>query len=191
MEGETVKRSLSIVVLTALFTTVVAGALTFSVMKLLPAKTALPTATAKATDQKVLLDSSTVSPSPEVAGTDHPVPISPPAQPATTPEVSALAATSKHKALNPPATPIPSASVIAENDSQNDSPTEAVREKAEQVRERAERLRSRVEDLYQSRRISLAAYKQGQAEYQQQLAEYENQIAKLRGATSPAETSNE
>jgi hypothetical protein len=191
MEGETVKRSLSIVVLTALFTTVVAGALTFSVMKLLPSKTALPTATAKATDQKVLLDSSTVSPSAEIVGIEHPVPISSPAQLATSPERSALAATSKHKTPNPPGTPVPRASAIAENDSQNDSPAEIFRGKAEQMRERAERLRSRVEDLYQSRQISLAAYKQGQAEYQQQLADYENQIAKLRGATSPAETSNE
>jgi hypothetical protein len=193
MEGEKVKRSISIVVLGALFTAVVAGALTFSVTRLLSSKSALSTATAGATDQKVLFASSTASPSPEIAGTDHPVPVNSPAPLAASPR---LVATSKYKTPNPPnppATPVPQASALAENDPQNEaeSPSEVIREKVEKVRERAERLRSRVEDLYQSRRISLAAYKQGQAEYQHQLAAYENQIAKLHGATGPTGTTNE
>ena len=167
------KRSLGIVLLGVLFASVIAGALTLS-LKLLQSKNASPPPIAAAS----------FSPSPTIVGTDHPVP-------AKSPEQSA--ANSRRKAFNPPMTPIPHASAVAESDSQKEaaSPAKLVREKAEQMRERAEQLRARVEDLYQAHRISAEAYKQGQAEYQHALASYEDQIAKLRGASSGTGAANE
>jgi hypothetical protein len=184
MEGERMKRSLSIAFLGALFTSVIAGALTLSMLKLMPSKSALPSATAGVAPQKVVSASSTASPSPAMVGTDHPVPVNSPPQ---------LAASPKYKALDLRAIPVPQASALAENDSHSEaeSPSELVREKAELAREKAERLRARVEDLYQAHRISMAAYKQGQAEYHHELAKYENQIAKLRDATNETGPANE
>ena len=183
------KRSLSIAFLGALFTSVIAGALTLSTLRLLKSKNVLSTATVGAALQKVISTSSAASPSPTIVGTDHPVPVNSPQQ---------LAVVPKYKAPNPPATPykapnLPATSTpqrlaVAENDSQNEaeSPSELVRENAERARERAEQLRARIEDLYQAHQISVAAYKQGQAEYQRELANYENQIAKLRSTGTGA-----
>ena len=186
------KRPLSIVLSAAVFTSVIAGALTLSTLKLMQPKTAASTTAAP--PQEVVSASSKTSPA--IVGTDHPVPVSPPQQ---------VAASPKLKPFNPPATPLPRASALVDNVSRHDaesvsdnvsgqeteSPAELSREKAEQSRESAERLRARVEDLYQSHRISETAYKQGQAQYQQELAKYEDQIAKLRSATSSTGATND
>ncbi|MBV8483791.1 MAG: hypothetical protein JO077_13115 [Verrucomicrobia bacterium] len=190
------KRPFSIVLSVAVFTSVIAGALTFSTLKLMQPKSA--SSTAAAPTKEVVSASSKASPT--IVGTDHPVPVNPPLR---------LAASPKSKASNPRATPVTPDSALVENASghqsaspstndsrheaesladnassrEADSPAEIVREKAEQARERAEDLRARVEELYQAHRISETAYKQGQAEYQHALAKYEDQIAKLRGAT--------
>ena len=192
------KRSFSIVLSAAVFTSVIAGALTLSTLKLMQSKSASSTAAAPTKE----VASSTM------IGTDHPVPVNPPLR---------LAASPKSNRANPPGTPVPRASALVENVSRHqaqslsqdssrhdaesladnassreaDSPVELVREKAEQARERAERLRARVEDLYQSHRISETAYKQGQAAYQQELAKYEDQIAKLHGSTNGTGASND
>ena len=185
------KRPLSIAISAAVFTSVIAGALTFSALKLMQPKTAPSTA---APPKDVV--SASAKAAPTIVGTDHPVPISPPLQ---------LAASPKLNPPNPPATPVPQASALVENASQREaeslsdnvseqeaeSPAELSREKVEQSRERAERLRARVEALYQAHRISEAAYKQGQAEYQHELAKYEDQIAKLHSATTGTGASNE
>jgi hypothetical protein len=188
-------RPLSIVLSATVFTSVIAGALTFSTLKLMQPKSASSTA---ASPQAVVSANSKASPT--IVGTDHPVPVTPPLQ---------LAASPKSKAANPRATPVPRASALVENTSghpsaspsntsrreaesladsasryEAESPAELVRGRAEQARENAERLRERVEDLYQSHRISETAYKQGQAEYQHALAKYEDQIAKLHGGAT-------
>jgi hypothetical protein len=186
------KRPLSIVLVAAVFTSVIAGALTLSTLKLMQPKSASLTTTAPTKE--------VVSASPEAAptiiGTDHPVPVTPQQQLVTGPKL---------KAFNSPATPVPRASALVENASRHDaqlladdasahgagSPAELSREKAEQVRARAERLRAHVEDLYQAHRISETAYRQGQAEYRHELAKYEDQIAKLRGLTDGSGTSND
>ena len=182
------KRPLSIVLSAAVFTAVIAGALTLSALKLMQPKIA---PSAAAPPQEVV--SASAKASPQIVGTDHPVPVNPPLQLAATPK------------LNPPSTPVPRASALVENASQREaeslsdnasgheteSPAELSREKAEQSRESAERLRARVEDLYQAHRISEAAYKQGQAEYQHELAKYEDQIAKLHGTTSGTGATND
>ena len=198
------KKPLSIVLSGVVFTSVIAAAVTFSMLKLLESKSAISTA---ATPPKEVVSTSSKA-SPTIVGTDHPVPVSPPLQ---------LAASPKPDASNPPATPVPRASALAENASRHqaespsdntsrhepesladnasrdeaESPAELVRERAEQARESAERIRARVEDLYQAHRISETAYKQGQAEYQHALAKYEDQIAKLRGATNGTGATNE
>lgn len=192
------KRSLSIILSGAVFTSVIAGAVAFSTLKLLESRSAA--------SKEVVSTSSKASPT--IVGTDHPVPVNPPVQ---------LAARPKSKAPNPRATPVPQASALVENASghpsaspsnkasrqeaeslsdntsrdEAESPAEIVREKAEQARERAESLRARVEELYQAHRISETAYKQGQAEYQHELAKYEDLIARLRDANNGTGTSNE
>jgi hypothetical protein len=198
------KRPLSIILSSAVFTSVIAGAITFSTLKLMQPKGPISTAAAPA--KEVVSTSSKASP--PMVGTDHPVPVTPLPQ---------LAASPKPKAFNRPATPAPQASALVENPShhqaespshnpfdhqaesladnsysrETESPAEHVRERAEEARESAERLRARVEDLYQAHRISETAYKQGQAEYQHALAKYEDQIAKLRGATTGPGTTND
>ena len=197
------KRPLSIIISGAVFISVIAEALTLSMVKLMQPKSA--PSTAAAPSQEIVSAGS--KPSPTIVGTDHPVPVSPALQPLATAEL----------APNPPATPVPQASALVENtpdhqvESPSDnasrhqtepladnsssreaeSPAEIAREKAEQDREKAERLRARIEALYQSRRISEAAYKQGQAEYQHELAEYENRITKLRSAATGTGAANE
>jgi ABC-type nickel/cobalt efflux system permease component RcnA len=187
-ERRKMKRPLSIALAAAVFTSVIAGALTLSTLKLMQPKSASSAMTAPAKE--------VASAAPTIIGTNHPVPVTPRQQ---------LAASPKLKAFNSSATPAPRDSPLVENNSHHDaqlladnasaheaaSPAELSREKAEQVRERAERLRSRVEDLYQAHRISETAYKQGQAEYQHELAKYEDQISKLRGATDGSGTSND
>jgi hypothetical protein len=188
------KRSLSIAFLGVLFTSVIAGALTLSTLKLLQSKNLLSWATAGAALQKVVSTSSAASTSPTIVGTDRPVPVNSPQQLAAIPKYKAPnPAETPYKAPNPPATSTPQPSAVAENDSQNeaDSPSELVREQAERAREKAEQLRARIEDLYQAHRISVAAYKQGQAEYQHELANYENQIAKLRSTSTGTGADNE
>jgi hypothetical protein len=191
-------RPLSIVLSATVFTSVIAGALTFSTLKLMQPKSASPQAVVSANSK----------PSPTIVGTDHPVPVNPPQQ---------LAASPKSKTPNPRATPVPRASALVENASghpsaspsdnssrregefladnasryEAESPAELVRERAEQARESAERIRARAEDLYQAHRISESAYKQGQAEYQRALARYEDLIAKLRGATTGTGPTND
>jgi hypothetical protein len=198
------KRPLSIILSSAVFTSVIAGAVAFSTLKLMQPKGALSNAAAPA--KEVVSTSSKASPT--IVGTDHPVPVTPPLQ---------LAASAKPRASNPPAKPVPQASALVENASRHqaespsgntsrhqaesladnsyrgeaESPAELGRERAEQARENAERLRARVEDLYQAHRISETAYKQGQAEYQHALAKYEDQIAKLRGATTGTGATND
>jgi hypothetical protein len=198
------KRPFSIVLSGVLFTSVIAGAVTFSTLKLLQSKSA--TSTAAGPPKEVVSTSSKASPM--IVGTDHPVPVSPPLQ---------LAASPKLNVSKPPPTPVPQASALVENASRHqpespsdnpsrhgaesladnasryetESPAELVRERAEQARESAERLRARVEDLYQAHRISETAYKQGQAEYQHQLAKYEDQIARLRAGTNGTGATNE
>jgi hypothetical protein len=198
------KRPLSIILSSAVFTSVIAGAITFSTLKLMQPKGATSTAAAPA--KEVVSTSSKASPA--MVGTDHPVPVTPPLQ---------LAASPKPKASNRPATPVPQASAVVENASRQqaespsdnisrhpaesladnsysrepESPAELVRERAEEARESAERLRARVEGLYQAHRISETAYKQGQAEYQHALAKYEDQIAKLRGTTNATGATND
>jgi hypothetical protein len=198
------KRPLSIVLSSAVFTSVIAGAITFSTLKLMQPKGPISNAAAPA--KEVVSTSSKASPT--IIGTDHPVPVTSPLQ---------LAASPKPKAFNWPATPDPQASALVENASQHqaespsantsrhqaesladnsgssetESPAELVRERAEQARQNAERLRARVEDLYQAHRISETAYKQGQAEYQHALAKYEDQIAKLRGPTTGTGATND
>jgi hypothetical protein len=177
------KRLLSLVLSGAVFTSVIAGALSLSMLRLLQSKNPVSSAV------QALVSASSTTP-PTIVGTDHPVPANP--QPR-------LEASPKVRVAEPPAAPNPQPSALAENDfaSENDSgsepksPVELVREKAELSREKAERLRARVEDLYQSHRISIAAYKQGQAEYRQELANYENQIAQLRGAMTGTGAANE
>jgi hypothetical protein len=208
------KRPLSIVLSAAVFTSVIAGALTLSTLKLMQPKTG-STAAAPPKD----LVSASAKASPAMVGTDHPVAVNSPLRSASGPRLSDRAfldkresrsASPKSNAPNLPATPIPEASALVENASRHqpaspstntsrheaeteadnassreaDSPAEIVRENAEQSRERAENLRARVEELYQAHQISETAYKQGQAEYQHALAKYEDQIAKLRGPTS-------
>lgn len=196
-------RPLSIALSATVFTSVIAGALTLSTLKLMQPKSASSTA---ASPQAVVSANSKAPPT--IVGTDHPVPVNPPLQ---------LAASPKSKAPNPRATPVPRASALVENASghpsvspsnnafgqeaeslsdnasryEAESPAEIVREKAEQARERAESLRARVEELYQAHRISETAYKQGQAEYQHELAKYEDQIAKLHGATTGTGATND
>ena len=198
------KRPLSIILSSAVFISVIAGAVAFSTLKLMQPKGANSNAAAPA--KEVVSTSSKASP--PMVGTDHPVPVTPPPQ---------LAAIPKLKAFNRPATPAPKASALVENPSQHqaespsdnpshhqaesladnsysrepESPVEVVRERAEEARESAERLRARVEDLYQAHRISETAYKQGQAEYQRALAKYEDQIAKLRGPTTGTGTTSD
>jgi type IV secretory pathway VirB10-like protein len=184
------KRPLSIILSIAVFTSVIAGAVAFSTLKLMQPKGAISNAAAPA--KEVVSTSSKASPT--IVGTDHPVPVTPPLQ---------LAASPRPRASNPPAKPVPQASALVENTSQQQaesladnrgeagSPANLRREKAEQARENAERLRARVEDLYQAHRISETAYKQGQAEYQHALAKYEDQIAKLRGATTGTGATND
>ena len=210
------KRPFSIVLSAAVFTSVIAGALTFSTLKLVQPKSA--SATAAAPPQGVVSAGSNAFPT--IVGTDHPVPVSSPVEVAASPESNAP---------NAPATPVPQASALVENafshqaESPSDnssrdevrsisdsashheaqslsdnssrqeaeSPAGLVREKAEQAREKAERLRARVEDLYQSRRISETAYKEGQAEYQRELTEYEDRMAKLRSTTTGTGASDE
>jgi hypothetical protein len=171
------KRLLSLVLSGAVFTSVIAGALSLSMLRLLQSKNPVSTAV------QALVSASSATP-PTIVGTDHPVPANP--QPH-------LAASPKIKAAEPPAAPTPQPSALADNgySSEPESPVELVREKAELSREKAERLRARVEDLYQSHRISIAAYKQGQAEYRHELANYENQIAQLRGAMTGTGAANE
>ena len=195
-------RPLSIVLSATVFTSVIAGALTFSTLKLMQPKSASSTA---ASPQAVVYANSKASPT--IVGTDHPVSVNPPLQ---------LAASPRSKVPNPRATPVPRASALVENASAHPStssnnafgheaeslsdnasryeaetPAEIVREKAEQAREKAESLRARVEELYQAHRISETAYKQGQAEYQHELAKYEDQIAKLRGTTNATGATND
>jgi len=176
------KRSLSIVFSGVVFTSVIAGALTISMLKLMPSKSA--GSTAGEVPQAVVSSISTASPSPAIVGTDHPVPVTPPLQ---------VAASPKPKTPNPPSTPASQVSAVAGNDShyEAESPSELTRQKAEQAREKAERMRARVEDLYQEHRISEAAYKQGQAEYQRELAQYGNQIARYHSTTAGTGAANE
>jgi type IV secretory pathway VirB10-like protein len=195
------KRPLSIIVSSAVFTSVIAGAVTFSMLKLMQPKGGISTAAAPS--KEVVSTSS--KPSATMVGTDHPVPVSPPLQSAASP---------KPIVSNSPATPVPQASALVENDSHHqaespsdntsgheaesladnsssreaESPAELGRERAEQARENAEHFRARVEDLYQAHRISETAYKQGQAQYQHELAKYEDQIAKLRANTGTGAT---
>jgi hypothetical protein len=173
------KRLLSLILSGAVFTAVIAGALSFSMLRLFQSKSAVSGATAPS---PALVSASSASPT--IVGTDHPVPVNPPPQVTTTPE---------RQTLMLAATPSPQKSGLAENDSRSEteSPVEIVREKAEQARENAERLRARVEDLYQAHRISEAAYKQGQAEYHHELAKYEDQIAKIRTEMTGTGTANE
>ena len=201
-------RPLRIVLSAAVFTSVIAGALTLSALKLMQPKGA----SSMAASPQALVSANSKAP-PAIVGTDIPVPVNPPLQ---------LAASPKSKAPNPRATPVPRASALVENASghpsaspstaspsnntsrreaesvadnasrdEAESPAELVRERAEQARESAERIRSRVEDLYQAHRISETAYKQGQAEYQHALAKYEDQIAKLRTATTGTGAAND
>jgi hypothetical protein len=196
-------RPLTIVLSAAVFTSVIAGALTLSALKLMQRKGASSTA---ASPQALVSANSKASPT--IVGTDHPVPVNPPLQ---------LAASPRSKPPNARATPVPRASALVENASghpfaspsnnafgheteslsdnasryEAESPAEIVREKAEQAREKAENLRARVEKLYQAHRISETAYKQGQAEYQHELAKYEDQMAKLRGATTGTGSAND
>ena len=195
-------RPLRIVLSAAVFTSVIAGALTLSALKLMQPKGASSTA---ASPQALVSANSKASPT--IVGTDHPVPVNPPLQ---------LAASPRSKAPNARATPVPRASALGENVASHpsaspsntsrheaesladnasrdeaESPTELVRERAEQARESAERLRERVENLYQAHRISETAYKQGQAEYQHALAKYEDQIARLRTSTDGTGATNE
>jgi hypothetical protein len=166
------KRSLSMVLWGVLLTSVIAGALTLSTLKLLQTRIAKPAAGAP--PQGVV--SAGLAGSPEIVGTENPIPVNP------TPE---LTPTPKNRTQSPTTTPAPQVSNLAQNDSQLDpqSPREFVLAKAEQARERAERMRARVEGLYQRRQISEEAYRKGQAEYQEELAKYQDQIAKYRGAT--------
>jgi len=196
-------RPLRIVLSATVFTSVIAGALTLSALKLMQRKGA---SSAAASPQALVSANSKASPT--IVGTDHPVPVNPPLQ---------LAASPRSKAPNARATPVPRASALVENASghpspspsnnafgheaeslsdnasrdEAESPAEIVREKAEQAREKAENLRARVEELYQAHRISETAYKQGQAEYQHALAKYEDQMARLRGTNAEMGTTND
>jgi type IV secretory pathway VirB10-like protein len=198
------KRPLSIILSSAVFTSVIAGAVAFSTLKLMQPKGGISNAAAPA--KEVVSTNSKASPT--IVGTDHPVPVTPPLQ---------LAASPRPKAPNRPAIPVPQASALGENASHHqaespsnntsrhqaesladnsysrepESPAELVRERAEEARESAEHLRERVEGLYQAHRISETAYRQGQAEYQHALAKYEDQIAKLRGATTGTGATND
>lgn len=166
------KRSFSMVLWGVLFTSVISGALTLSTLKLLQTRIAKPAA--GALPQGVV--SAGLAGSPEIVGTENPVPVNPTPEPIRTP---------KNRTQSPPP-PAPQVSNLAQNDSQPDpqQPRESVRAKAEQAREKAERMRARVENLYQRRLISEEAYRKGQAEYQDELAKYEDQIAKYRGTTT-------
>jgi hypothetical protein len=166
------KRSLSMVLWGVLLTSVIAGALTLSTLKLLQTRIAKPAAGAP--PQGVV--SAGLAGSPEIVGTENPIPVNP------TPELTP----SPKNRTQSPTTPAPQVSNLAQKDSQLEpqSPREFVRAKAEQARERAERMRARVEGLYQRRQISEEAYRKGQADYQHELAKYEDQIAKYRGVTT-------
>lgn len=168
------KRSLSMVLWGVLFTSVIAGALTLSTVKLWQARFATAAA---GTPRQALVSA-------EMVGTDHPVPANP---------TLGLARNPKRKAPDPPMTPSPQSSNLTENDFQLEpqAPRELVRAKAEQKREKAERMRAHVEGLYQRHQISEADYKRWQTEYQHELTGYEDQIAKYHGAMTRTGTANE
>jgi type IV secretory pathway VirB10-like protein len=180
MDRENMKRSLRIIVAVAVFTSVIAGALTLSTLMLLQSKSAKPMSGAP---PKGLVSAGPKN-SPEMVGTERPVPVNP--TPAET-------AAPKRKAPNPVKTAPPQSPNLVENDSEQgaETPQEFVREKAEEERQNAERMRARVEELYQRRQISGEAYRKGQAEYQEELAKYEHQIAKYHNATTGTGAANE
>ncbi len=99
------KRSLSTVLWGVLFTSVIAGALTLSMVKLWQTRFAKP---AVGTPPQGVV-SAGLAASPEIVGTENPVPVNP------TPE---LTPTPKHKASNTLTTPSPQISNLTENDSQ-------------------------------------------------------------------------
>ena len=172
-------RSLSIL-WGVLFTSVIAGALTLSMLKLLQPKKA------KSEADRLSQELVSASPAPVIVGTEHPVVVNPTPMPAPTPNF-------RSKAREPLTTPTSQEASLVENDSQLDpqQPQESARAKAEQAREKAERMRARAEDLYQRRLISEEAYRKCQAEYQEELAKYEDQIAKYHNATTGTGAANE
>jgi hypothetical protein len=180
-DGMKMKRSRKVILLSVLFTFVIAVALTFSAVKLLHSKS-VGSIELGALLRGIVSASQTAPP--VMVGTEHPVPVTPTPVPTTS---------KKHRLPKPITTPAPEVSEVVENDSgrEGESPSESVREKAEQGREEAEHTRARVEDLYQKHLISEEAYKIGQAEYQREIGKYEHQIAKYHSATTGSGASNE
>lgn len=159
------KRSLKLILLGILFTSVIAGALTVSLLRLLRSQNP-----GLATPQIQVVGADQTS-SPTMVGTEHPVPV-----------IQPSFVTAKPQVPSPSTTPAFQTPKVVANDLRDEvqSSQKSAREKAEAVRRKAEQLRSRVENLYQSHRISAAAYKKGQAEYRLELAKYEDQIALYR-----------
>jgi hypothetical protein len=168
------KRSLTTILLGVLPAFILAGALTFAAVNLLRSKGA-GAQEGTAPPQKTVSANSTASP--VMVGTDHPVPVNP------TPTLSISAG---DRSSNPVTAPVPQAPAVAEHDSgrEQESQSEAAREKTEQAREAAEQKRVRVEDLYQRHLISEEAYKKGLAEYEQEMAKYKDQIEKYRSTAT-------
>jgi hypothetical protein len=162
------KRLRKVILLSFLFSFVIAVALTFSAVRFLHSRSV------GSIDMGALLRgfvaASPTAP-PVMVGTEHPVPVNPTPVPTTS---------KKHGLPKAVTTP---ASEVVENDSEREveSPSESVREKAEQGREEAEQMRARVEHLYQKHLISKEAYKTSQAEYQREIDKYAHQIARSVG----------
>jgi len=175
------KRSLNVVLLSVLITFVMAVALTFSVVRLLHSRSTGSMQLAALL--RGIVSASPTAP-PVMVGTEHPVPVSP---------TPGLMTSKKDRLPKPLTTPAPEVSDVVKNDSgrEVESPSESVREKAEQRRGEAEQMRARVEDRYQKHLISEEAYKRGQAEYQSKIAIYEHQIAKYHSAPTGTGASNE
>jgi hypothetical protein len=172
------KRSLTTILLGVLPAFILGGALTFAAVNLLRSKGAgAQDGTTPA--QKAVSASSTASP--VMVGTDHPVPVNP----TPLPTISA-----GDKSSNPATAPVPQESAVAEHDfgREQESQSEAAREKTEQAREEAEQKRARVEDLYRRHLTSEEAYKKGLAEYERAMAKYKDQIEKYRSAASGTTT---
>ena len=79
---------------------------------------------------------------------------------------------------------------MGEHDSgrEQESQSEAARERTEQAREEAEQKRARVEDLYQRHLISEEAYKKGLAEYERAMA---NTKIRSKNRSTASWTTNE
>ena len=195
------KRPFSIVLSAAVFTSVIAGALTLSTLKLMRPK--IPSSTATAPSKEVVSAGS--KPAPAIVGTDHPVPVNSPLRLAADPRPSdrtfldkseARSTNSKSNAPNPPTVPVPQAPTLVENASrhQAESPSDnasrhevqslsdndsrgQAESPAELVREHAEQAREKAERLRARVEDLYQSRRISEAAYKQGQAEYQRELA--------------